>query len=194
MKISTIMTAGAFVLAASTAGAQVSVSGSTQGCFAASPATTCASYGTTASFGHLSFAGTAEGPFTLVQGVPFSISNLGSFTVGNGTDTYTGEDFFLKFLFTSPGAGGAISEGVIAGAVHGNDGDVSITFADGTTTVAGDMFILHVNNLSHSDTDTHTLSGTLTYAGTTSTPEPSSLALIGTGLFGLVPLVRRKRA
>ena len=35
---------------------------------------------------------------------------------------------------------------------------------------------------------------TITYAGTPSTvPEPSSIALLGTGLFSLVPIVRRRR-
>jgi len=125
--------------------------------------------------------------------------NLGTLLVSG--DSFYGlggfdTDFLLRTTITdpsvTPGSGDYVAS--LNGSFTFVPGNLGLDFynAPKKFDFNGGSLFLSVNDLTFDEPGSKDITGTLTYVPTT-TPEPASLALVGTGLVGLIPLVRRKR-
>jgi hypothetical protein len=162
----------------------VDFSGSTEGCFG----TNC-TLASSASDNHLSFT---AGTFTSIPAGTVNVG-FGSFTLGNGTQTYD-TTFTLDIAFTAPaGSGSNTFDADVTGTVHGNGGSVTINFDNTPETFnySGGSFTVAVHDLTI-DLGDPNITGTITL--TAAVPEPSTWAMMVLGFAGVGFMTyRRKR-
>jgi hypothetical protein len=204
MKVSPrILSVLALGLFASQIEAQViAVQGSTKGCFYQAPAITCTPTATATDLFLTFTQGTFNG-FTDATGffaMNTALNNFGSFSLGGGGATYTGQNFLLQVLFTLPTVPnpGAVFTASLIGTVVsptvGGGADILFNNAPQPVPFVGSdkSGILTVNVY-----DVYMNQGTTVEADgfihTSVAPEPGTTALVATGLMGLIPVVRIKR-
>lgn len=173
--------------------------GVTSTCNDATPGSTV-SCGGPGGFG-LTFDGVAVSPFGYKSG---SQITFGTFTpTGTGSATVSGNDVMFRLFInqTNPTTGQASVAGSFTGTLtRGTGGSYSDLFwAPTTNTVTIGNVTYNLQGTQGTPLDSLTIgaefktsiNGNAVVAPAT-VPEPSSMALIGTGLIGLVPVFRRK--
>jgi hypothetical protein len=143
-----------------------------------------------------------------LYGAPTNV-DLGSFsttcagcTVGGPvlTSAFSGITFTLQINQTTPSAGTGSYTGTVSGTLGYNPITSSLVWIPATSviTIDGVTYALIVDNTGNivinAPTTDQTPNLTAVKAHISAVPEPSTVALMATGLFGLIPVVRRRRS
>ena len=194
---------GAVAMTAGVASAQINFAGNTSFCFTTG-GTTCAVFGAPTTIGGLTLnAGsfnvtTNSSGFAAIGGTG---NNLGTASLTSAPFTYDGNTLQLRVDFTAPsGASSQTFTSLLTGRVEaGPTGGVRIAFSPSTlagTFANGGSYNLSVDNISLTPNQTGVeITGAITSATRGSTvPEPSTYALMISGLAGLGMVARRRRS
>ena len=189
----------AVTMTATAASAQITFAGNTAFCFTSGGAT-CSVFAAPTTIGGLTLnAGsfnvrTNSSGFAAIGGTG---NNLGTASLTNQPFTYDGNTLQLRVDFTAPsGAGSQTFTSLLNGRVEaGTSGGVRIMFSP--STVAGNFengsYNLTVDNISLTPGQSGVeITGAITAASTV--PEPSTYALMISGLAGLGMVARRRRS
>jgi hypothetical protein len=192
MKISRRITAIAGVAAALAlpVASQAQVSYYTTGVFSSNSTNTISNNGMT-----ITFNGNGTSATPVFSGTPSNISFGDFVTTGTGNGSFS-DDFSLNVFQVTPTNGTGTFVGSFGGTLT-HDG--SLTYwnpSDPTIFNIGDATYSLKNfepGVGYSIVAPTNNGGKTTIQGFVVTPEPSSMALLGTGLIGLVPMIRRKK-
>ncbi|HEV2709976.1 MAG TPA: PEP-CTERM sorting domain-containing protein [Edaphobacter sp.] len=126
----------------------------------------------------------------------FSFTNTIDSSIGDSTFVYHFNDLNVAASNIVLTLGGEdIARGTITAATQGTDtsfGTVQFVLNIGTNGVVTGSTSYLGNGNANSAADATTGVGTVTFVGTDVTPEPSSFVLLGSGLLGLVGVVKRR--
>jgi hypothetical protein len=200
-------------LSAGTANAlETTFIGYSDGCFAISPATTCAptnmSSTQIATLGGLTYLNsnfdvTTAGGFVSIGSGPGTpnIDNLGSFSLSTAPFVYNGQHFDLLVTFTAPPGtvpGSGVFTDTLTGTVNANGGGVFIDFNNTPQSFNfgpgnSGQFDFFVNDLSVTAGHSVAVTGTIETV-VTPVPEPETYALFMAGLAAVGFMARRRKS
>lgn len=198
------VTAAAMLAVTATSAQAQTVTYSTQYSFTGLPGsflpTNFSTFGSGGNTATLTFTGK---PGTTVSAPSFMDYGMVAVTGTSGTGfTFTGQQVFLQILQTGPSAGTATIAGSLSGTtVDGTQSTAIINWNQpsrfatiGTTTYEVERLGQGQTSINAMATGPQTIRGFVTSTvSTTATPEPASMVLLGTGLLGVIGVVRRKR-
>ena len=190
----------ALATSAALAGAQTTVAGTTSGCFG----TGCTPTGPNATYtvpgstgGAINFAGSAFTGMTNPATGAFSVSDFGTFqTAGFGGSNFS-TPFTLLFSLSAPvGSTSPSAFFTVSGNLGANSQtrDVAYTFSGTpvTFTYPGGSGSIQLDNGFIGANNSATITGRVLASSVV--PEPSTYAMMGMGLAGLVAAARRRRS
>jgi hypothetical protein len=164
---------GMALTVAGSAGAQeIHFAGTTSGCFY--QGTVCVPAATPVTIGGLTYGsgpGNQFDNYTDEDGylaIGDAYENFGIFSLNNTNFDYNGWKFVLKVMFSAPPGVNSVTPASLIGQVKNGTGGVTIDFDNAIQSFTSDDAV-------------------------TVTPEPATVALMMTGIAGLVPMVRGRR-
>jgi hypothetical protein len=181
------------------AGAQLSLQWATTGCFkSVLSISACAPTSSSTSFEGLSFQGSAFGP-QFVASTPFTTS-FGTLSIDEDGGNFLADNFRLRVSFTQPAGGqstfvadidvtGVFSENA---ATFNFGGPQTISWAGGSFSLAFQDLTIDTYGFGIGEPRSANIQGTISNVQLV-TPEPSTYALLGTGIAALGLVARRRR-
>jgi hypothetical protein len=187
---------GMALTVAGSAGAQeIHFAGTTSGCFY--QGTVCVPAATPVTIGGLTYGsgpGNQFDNYTDEDGylaIGDAYENFGIFSLNNTNFDYNGWKFVLKVMFSAPPGVNSVTPASLIGQVKNGTGGVTIDFDNAIQSFTADdgtHFNFQVADLDVTRGGVGYVNGAVTV-----TPEPATVALMMTGIAGLVPMVRGRR-